>query len=219
MKKRPKSGSGWEALPGLMSLHRPACYSLSAHTITRRIEDGVDLLCKLKKRSKRSDTFHWQWCVRCSPTSHICARNWRFLWGDRGAWCASEFEGDNHRRRLKVCETINMLQLNWEKLKSITTDGSRIMTGNKSGVIGYISIEMQKWNADLPMQLHCTIHQQSLCSKVLRWESDTNMVISSVNFIRGPWHEPSLLSTVSGQNWSRIWRYHVSHGCQVAQLG
>ena len=85
---------------------------------------------------------------------------------------------------LKLCETLKMLELKWENLKSVTTDGAKNMIGSKFWVVGRINVEMEHLNIDHPMQLHCIIHQQSLCCKVLRWESVMNVVVSTVNFIR-----------------------------------
>ena len=83
---------------------------------------------------------------------------------------------------LKVQETVNSLELKWENLKSITTDGAKNMSGHKSGVVARIRNEMKAVEA--PIVLHCIIHQHALCSKVLKWNSVMEVVVSTVNFIR-----------------------------------
>jgi hypothetical protein len=37
---------------------------------------------------------------------------------------------------LKVQETLTYLELSWEKLKSVTTDGGKNMCSSKTGVVG-----------------------------------------------------------------------------------
>jgi hypothetical protein len=67
----------------------------------------------------------------------------------------------------------------------VTTDGAKSMVGSNSGVVTRIKTEMKYSNFSPPMQLHCSIHQQALCSKVMNFESVMNIVVSTVNFIRG----------------------------------
>nr|XP_027230679.1 general transcription factor II-I repeat domain-containing protein 2-like [Penaeus vannamei] len=64
----------------------------------------------------------------------------------------------------KVYQTMEELDLDWSKLASITTDGLLV------------------WWACLGV--HCQIHQQALCCKVLTWDSVMKVVVSCINFIR-----------------------------------
>jgi hypothetical protein len=85
----------------------------------------------------------------------------------------------------KLCETLRSLHLNWNELCCVTTDGAKSMVGSNSGVVTRIPTEMECSNFSPPMQLHCIIHQKALCSKVMNFKSVTNIVVSTVNFIRG----------------------------------
>jgi hypothetical protein len=83
-----------------------------------------------------------------------------------------------------LCETLRSLHLNWKELCCVTTDGAKSMVGSNSGVVTRIKTEMECSNFSPPMQLHCIIHQQALCSKVMNLESVMNIVESTVNFRR-----------------------------------
>ena len=84
----------------------------------------------------------------------------------------------------KVRETIEGLGLKWAKLNSITTDGAPSMVGMSKGLIGRINREMEQRGLAAPLQVHCLIHQQALCCKVLTWDSVMEVVVSCINFIR-----------------------------------
>jgi hypothetical protein len=66
----------------------------------------------------------------------------------------------------------------------VTTDGAKSMVGSNSGVVIRIKTELECSNFSPPMQLHCIIHQQALCSKVMSVESVMLIVVSTVIFIR-----------------------------------
>ena len=84
----------------------------------------------------------------------------------------------------KVCQTMEKLNLDWSKLASITTDGAPSMIGASRGLVRRMKREER--GLTLPLQIHCLIHQQALCCKVLRWESVMKVVVSCINFIRLP---------------------------------
>ncbi|CAN8019581.1 unnamed protein product, partial [Ixodes persulcatus] len=71
----------------------------------------------------------------------------------------------------KLRECLNMLQLKWENLKSGTSDGARKYDWLRLGVVA-------------PIHLHFVIHQQSLCSEVMRLEFVMKVVVPTINFIR-----------------------------------
>jgi hypothetical protein len=68
---------------------------------------------------------------------------------------------------LKVQETLASLELSWEKLKSVTTDGERNMCGSKIGVVGRICKEVMQVGSESRMVFHCIIHQETLCCQIL----------------------------------------------------
>lgn len=74
-----------------------------------------------------------------------------------------------------VFEAIEDLELKWEYLSSVTTDGAENMTSLDEGFIGQLYKYLVKKNIPKPLQFHCVIHQQSLCGKFL----SSNEVMSS----------------------------------------
>ncbi|KAJ4927848.1 hypothetical protein JOQ06_015650, partial [Pogonophryne albipinna] len=84
----------------------------------------------------------------------------------------------------KVCQTMEELDLDWSKLASITTDGAPSMVGASRGLIGRMNREMEERGLTALLQVHCLIHQQALCCKVLKWDSVMKVVVSCINFIR-----------------------------------
>ncbi len=72
------------------------------------------------------------------------------------------------------------LGLDWSKLASITTDGAPSMVGASRGLIGCMNREMEERGLSPPLQVHCLIHQQALCCKVLKWESVMKVVVSCI---------------------------------------
>lgn len=58
------------------------------------------------------------------------------------------------------------------------------MTVKKAGVVGRSNSEMTRLGVVAPIHLHCIIHRQSLCSKVMRLESVMKVVVPTINFIR-----------------------------------
>ncbi|XP_064100875.1 general transcription factor II-I repeat domain-containing protein 2-like [Macrobrachium nipponense] len=58
------------------------------------------------------------------------------------------------------------------------------MVGSKTGLVEKICNEVAIANGTPPLKFLCIIHQQVLCSKVLKFEDIMNVVVSTVNFIR-----------------------------------
>lgn len=84
----------------------------------------------------------------------------------------------------KVCQTMEEVDLDWAKLASIMTDGVPCMVGPSLGLIGRVNWEMEERGLTAPLQVHCLIHQQALCCKVLKWDSVMKVVVSCINLIR-----------------------------------
>lgn len=84
----------------------------------------------------------------------------------------------------KVCQTMEELDLDWAKLASITTDGTPSMVGVSWGLIGCMNRKMEERGLTAPLQVHCLIHQQALCCKVLKWDSVMKVVVSCINVIK-----------------------------------
>ncbi|KAK7919095.1 hypothetical protein WMY93_010379 [Mugilogobius chulae] len=74
--------------------------------------------------------------------------------------------------------------LPWNKLTGITTDGAPSMAGKKNGLVALVQRKLEEENARPALALHCIIHQQSLCSKCLKYDHVMSVVVKCVNYIR-----------------------------------
>ena len=68
----------------------------------------------------------------------------------------------------------------YEKCSCIVTDGARAMTGSTTGLVGLL-----KKNDVNCITLHCIIHQQALCGKMLQSSNVMKTVVQIVNLYRG----------------------------------
>ena len=80
-----------------------------------------------------------------------------------------------------VCDTLRELSLPSEKFASVTTDGTKSMVGQKTGVI--VNNHMDDIGAKRPLAIHCIIHQQ-VTGKSLDVDRVMKVVFSTINFIR-----------------------------------
>ena len=83
-----------------------------------------------------------------------------------------------------VEKSVAEYNLEWEKLKCITTDGGRNMCGTKKGLVGQINKAVENSGGLKPLVIHCNLHQQALCGKYLDLSSVLDPVISIGNCIR-----------------------------------
>ena len=60
------------------------------------------------------------------------------------------------------------------------------MSGQRNGVVGLLKTRMGSQNIDLGslIVLHCIIHQEALCAKIISFQHVTNILVKAVNFIR-----------------------------------
>ncbi|XP_076142759.1 general transcription factor II-I repeat domain-containing protein 2-like [Alosa pseudoharengus] len=167
--------------------------SLSPSTITRRVEElGVNVHSQLQDKAKNFVFFS----LALDESNDIkdTAQLLIFIRGVDG----STFEVSEDLAALQslkgtttgrdifdgVRQTIGDMGLDWSKLVSVTTDGAPSMVGSTRGLIGHINREMDQRDYARPLQIHCLIHQQALCCKVIKWDSVMKVVVSCVNFIR-----------------------------------
>ncbi|XP_076804676.1 general transcription factor II-I repeat domain-containing protein 2-like [Clavelina lepadiformis] len=68
----------------------------------------------------------------------------------------------------------------FEKCACVVTDGARAMTGRKRGLVGIL----KDHGVNCPT-LHCIIHQEALCAKVLQMSDVMLSVTNIVNIIKG----------------------------------
>ncbi|XP_033991047.1 general transcription factor II-I repeat domain-containing protein 2-like [Trematomus bernacchii] len=166
--------------------------SLSASTITRRIEEiGGNVYAQLQQKTKEFDFFSLALdestdvqdtaqlliFIRGVSANFEMCEELAALQSLKGTTTGEDIFG-------KVCQTMEELDLDWSKLASITTDGAPSMVGATRGLIGRMNREMEERGLTAPLQIHCLIHQQALCCKVLKWDSVMKVVVSCINFIR-----------------------------------
>ena len=68
----------------------------------------------------------------------------------------------------------------FEKCSCIVTDGAKAMTGHNKGLVGLL-----KKNGVDCITLHCIIHQEALCGKMLRMSDVMKTVVDIINLVRG----------------------------------
>ncbi|KAM4043803.1 general transcription factor II-I repeat domain-containing protein 2-like [Anomaloglossus baeobatrachus] len=86
----------------------------------------------------------------------------------------------------KLVLAMKKLELSFEKLSGLTTDGAPAMVGSQKGLIAFVKKEMNRLSLD-PSDLiicHCIIHQESLCAQSLRLNNVMSTVVSCINFIK-----------------------------------
>ena len=83
----------------------------------------------------------------------------------------------------KVEESLAEMELPWDKLVGLTTDGAPAMCGEGRGLVGLTRQAMQHTGENL-VAYHCIIHQEALCGKVLDMGHVMTVVTKTVNFIR-----------------------------------
>ena len=164
--------------------------SLSASTITRRVEDiGEHLHETLKESAKffkyfspaidesndTADTVQVLIFIRGIDAKFRITEELCSLGSLKSTTAENIFS--------EVTTALSSLGLSWKNLKSITTDGARNMVGKKKGVSALMNKKVLEANGGQPMQFHWIIHQQALCGKVLNWKHVMSVVVSNVNFI------------------------------------
>ncbi|PVD36572.1 hypothetical protein C0Q70_03557 [Pomacea canaliculata] len=166
--------------------------SLSRTTIARRVEDmGKHLQSKLRDKTARFEMFSI--AAYESTDSSDTAQLLVFIRGTNSDFELTEelatmrgMHGNTTGEDLfkEVSAVIEGLALPWEKLVGVTTDGARSMVGCHSGLASRVIRKVVESNGTELLRLHCIIHQQNLCGKVLNLDHVMKIVVSTVNFIR-----------------------------------
>ncbi|KAK4881591.1 hypothetical protein RN001_004910 [Aquatica leii] len=82
-------------------------------------------------------------------------------------------------------EVLKKHNIKWDKIVNITTDGCPSLTRKNIGLLKRISDEIKKIPEKEIIFLHCMIHQETLCTRVLNLKHVVSVVTKVVNFIRG----------------------------------
>ena len=65
----------------------------------------------------------------------------------------------------RFCKCVTEINLPWDKLVGLTTDGATAMSGKKNGLVGWICEKMREEICAGELSVyHCIIHQESLCA-------------------------------------------------------
>uniref|UniRef100_A0AAQ4RGF6 HAT C-terminal dimerisation domain-containing protein n=1 Tax=Gasterosteus aculeatus aculeatus TaxID=481459 RepID=A0AAQ4RGF6_GASAC len=84
----------------------------------------------------------------------------------------------------QLCYSIEDAGSQWKGLAGITTDGAPSMTGRKNGLVALVQRKLEEEGVEDAIALHCIIHQQALCSKIMRFDNVMSDVVKIINHIR-----------------------------------
>ena len=77
------------------------------------------------------------------------------------------------------------MELPWQKMVSVTTDGCPSLTGKNVGLLRRLSYRVAEVDCTRKLLfLHCIIHQEVLCKNVLDMRHVVDPVVKIVNYIR-----------------------------------
>ena len=79
-----------------------------------------------------------------------------------------------------VNQTLQKLDIDFSKCSAIVTDGAKAMVGSKNGFFGLI----KQRGLNFPV-IHCIIHQEALCGKVVKLCTAMQTVTKIINVIKG----------------------------------
>lgn len=166
--------------------------SLSRPTIARRVEDiGQNLQGQLQTKAETFSFF----ALALDESTDICdtAQLLIFVRGIDQEFTITEelasLQSMKDRTSAddlfeEVVQCLKRLNLSWNNLCGLTTDGAPSMIGSRNGLVTKVLHQMEIQNLELPLPVHCIIHQQALCCKILEMNHVVNVVRDIVNFIR-----------------------------------
>ena len=112
-----------------------------------------------------------------------------------------------------VKNALRTMELSWQKMVSFTTDGCPSLTGKNVGLLKRLSDRVAEVDCTRELIfLHCIIHQEVLCKKVLDMKHVVDPVVKVVNFIRAVYH-------ASGRLRLRSQWCSVSYSCTLVEYG
>ncbi|XP_066494426.1 general transcription factor II-I repeat domain-containing protein 2-like [Tiliqua scincoides] len=179
-----------EINPEKLHVYKRVC--LAPSTIERRIEDiGCNIV---KQIADKARNFH-QYSLALGESTEVCDTSQLlvFIRGvDEDFNVTQEFvsvrsmydtvTGEDIFQELE--KTLLEYKLEWSKLKCVTIDRGKNLSGVKKDLIEQITKAAEVGGFSKPMFLHCTIYQQELCGKYFDMSCVLKPVVSIVNYIR-----------------------------------
>eukprot|EP00106_Octopus_bimaculoides_P022558 XP_014790000.1 PREDICTED: general transcription factor II-I repeat domain-containing protein 2-like [Octopus bimaculoides] len=86
----------------------------------------------------------------------------------------------------EIDTTLEEANLTYNRLVGIATDGAPVRIGKEQGLRGLIQRNLECLNMikDQILWYHCILHQESLCSKIIKFDHVMDNIVNSVHFIR-----------------------------------
>uniref|UniRef100_A0A8C6UL32 Uncharacterized protein n=1 Tax=Neogobius melanostomus TaxID=47308 RepID=A0A8C6UL32_9GOBI len=165
--------------------------SMSRNTVVRRIED---LSANIKLQvSDKACVFDF-YSIACDESTDATdtAQLLIFLRGIDDNFCITEelldlssLKGTTTGKDMfeAVSDSIDKMGLQWEKLCGVTTDGAPAMAGERKGMASMVCSKVQESGGET-VKMHCIIHQEALCAKIVGLSDVMNTVVKTVNTIR-----------------------------------
>ena len=86
---------------------------------------------------------------------------------------------------MKLVDALDKLGVDWTKLVSLATNGAPQMVGRRAGVASLLKNKILSIKSYQQIScIHCIIHQEVLCRKVLKTNHVMDVVVGTVNLIR-----------------------------------
>lgn len=168
--------------------------SLSRRTVSERIADLAQDIEKTLKDSAGDFQF---FSLACDETTDITntAQLAIFIRGITAEFDTREellsleaMHGTTRGEDLfaRLVSSMKKLELSFEKLSGLTTDGAPSMVGSQKGLIAFVKKELDRLSLDSSNLIvcHCIIHQESLCAQSLRLNYVMSTVVSCINFVK-----------------------------------
>ena len=83
-----------------------------------------------------------------------------------------------------VFELLQKYNLPLSILNSVATDGAPSMTGKNNGFVALLQQKLSEIHGSKIHHTHCIIHQEVLCTKVIKMENVLSYIKKVINFIR-----------------------------------
>ena len=119
----------------------------------------------------------------------------------------------------RVERAFRTMELPWQKMVSVTTHGCPSLTGKNVGLLKRLSDRVAEVDSTRELIfLHCIIHQEVLCKKVLDMKHVVYPVVKIVYFIRAR-AKPQTVYHASGRLRLGSQWCSVSYSCTLVECG